>query len=270
VKRVVFTDLDGTLLDRFTYSYEKSLDAIELLKAKEVPIVFCSAKTAAEQKEYVKELGIVDPFIVENGGAVYIPEGYFDFAITDARTNSGYLVIQLGTPYKAVRKVLKNIEVELSIQIKGFADMTAAEVSQRTRLSPKFAALSKIREYDEPFYLDCGPEEVKQVLNKIEQAGLRWTIAGTHYSAIGNADKGKAVKILLDLLRRTFGEIYTIGLGDTRNDSSMLSCMDVPVLVQQAPDKWADIDLPGLRKVDCIGPEGWSKVIFELFGDGVT
>jgi mannosyl-3-phosphoglycerate phosphatase len=265
VKRVVFTDLDGTLLDRFTYSYEKSLDAIELLKAKGVPIVFCSAKTAAEQKEYVKELGIADPFIVENGGAIYIPPGYFDFTVPDARTNSGYLVIELGTPYKTVRKVLKNIEGELGVQIKGFADMTAAEISQRTRLSPKFAALSKIREYDEPFYLDCGPEEVKQVLSKIEQAGLRWTIAGTHYSAIGNADKGKAVTILLDLLRRKFGEIHALGLGDTRNDSSMLSCMDMPVLVQQGPNQWADIDLPGLHKVDCIGPEGWTKVILELF-----
>jgi len=77
LKPVIFTDLDGTLLELETYSYAKALPSINYLRKKGIPIVFCSAKTRAEQEVYRKELQINDPFIVENGGAVFVFQGYF-------------------------------------------------------------------------------------------------------------------------------------------------------------------------------------------------
>ncbi len=44
-KLIIFTDLDGTLLDLHTYSFEKSLPGLGLLRQKNVPLVFCSSKT---------------------------------------------------------------------------------------------------------------------------------------------------------------------------------------------------------------------------------
>ena len=267
MKRVLFTDLDGTLLDRFTYSYEKSLDTITFLKAEGVPIIFCSAKTAAEQEEYRRELGIGDPFIVENGGAIFIPQNYFPFPIPQANVIPGYLVIQIGLVYKTVREILKDIEGELGIPITGFGDMSAEEISERTRLSPKFAKLAKQREYDEPFYLNASPCQVSQVLDKIEQAGLRYTPVGNHYSTVGHTDKGKAIAILSDLFKQELGEIETIGIGDSQNDLPMLASVDVPILVQKEPGRWAEVDSAKIHKVDGVGPVGWSKAIKELFGD---
>jgi len=74
---VVFTDLDGTLLDLSDYSYQAALPAVRYLQKQGIPIVFCSSKTRAEQAVYQQKLDIDDPFIVENGGAVYLPESYF-------------------------------------------------------------------------------------------------------------------------------------------------------------------------------------------------
>jgi len=45
LKPVIFTDLDGTLLDLETYSYDEALPSIEHLRSQEVAIVFCSDKT---------------------------------------------------------------------------------------------------------------------------------------------------------------------------------------------------------------------------------
>lgn len=70
---VIFTDLDNTLLDS-RYSYEDAKDVLEILKEKEIPIVFCSAKTKYEQEVIRKKIGIKDPFIVEDGSAIYIPK----------------------------------------------------------------------------------------------------------------------------------------------------------------------------------------------------
>ena len=71
---VVFTDLDGTLLDSETYSYGKSLAMINRLRESGTPLIFCSAKTRVEQEVYRSELGLFHPFIVESGSAIFTHE----------------------------------------------------------------------------------------------------------------------------------------------------------------------------------------------------
>ena len=50
---------------------------IDLLKEKNIPLILTSAKTRLEQNMVRKDLGLTDPYIIENGGAVVIPKGYF-------------------------------------------------------------------------------------------------------------------------------------------------------------------------------------------------
>ncbi|MCH6574886.1 MAG: HAD hydrolase family protein, partial [Bacteroidetes bacterium] len=38
-KVVIFSDLDGTLLDHDTYSFQAASEAIELIKSKNIPLV---------------------------------------------------------------------------------------------------------------------------------------------------------------------------------------------------------------------------------------
>lgn len=83
---------------------------------------------------------------------------------------------------------------------------------------------------------------------------------------MGDNDKGKAVKIVTGLYREMWDEIETIGLGDSLNDLPMLSTVDRPILVQKRDYTWENIDVPDLRKVQGVGPEGWSRAIREIFG----
>ena len=83
---------------------------------------------------------------------------------------------------------------------------------------------------------------------------------------MGGNDKGKAVELLGGLYRKMWGEIKTIGLGDSLNDLPMLSLVDIPILVQRRDYSWEDINLPRLRKVQGIGPEGWNRASVEIFG----
>jgi len=179
-KLVIFTDLDGTLLDLNTYSYDKALPSIEYLRKKEIPIVFCSAKTRTEQEVYRQKLGIHDPFIVENGGAIFISQGYFPFTFDYHRAEDGYQIIELGIPYREVRRILEQIRVEVGVSFRGFGDMSVEEVAVLTGLDRESARRAKEREYDETVNLEGTPEEIDRVLNAIKQAGLIMTmVAGT-------------------------------------------------------------------------------------------
>jgi mannosyl-3-phosphoglycerate phosphatase len=266
MKKVVFTDLDGTLLDWSDYSYSQSLSALELLQGKGIPIVFCSAKTRVEQEAYREELGIKDPFIVENGGAIFIPRGYFPFTFNHHKTTKDYFVIELGISHQKVREVLRRIEDEVGCNIKGFEDMNPEEIALDTGLSLKFASLAKQREYDEIFKIEDTQEKIEAVLGKIEEAGLTYGSGGRYYGAVCGNNKGKAIKILIELFSRKLGKIEAIGIGDSRNDISMLEAVDIPVLVQKADNCWEEIDLPGIYKVKGVGPLGWRRAIQELIG----
>jgi len=263
---VVITDLDGTLLDRRSYSYAAAIPALELLRQKKIPLVFCSAKTRAEQEVYCRELEIHDPFIVENGGAIFIPQGYFPFNFDYHKTIGRYFVIGLGMPYQKVRRLLERVRSELGIDFRGFGDMSPEEVASETGLDLEAARRAKKREYDETLKLDGTPGKIKRVLSAIKEAGLNYTYGGSYYDVMGANDKGRAAAILIELFRRKLGEIMTVGLGDSLNDLPLLSVVDIPILVQKPEGQWEEMELPMLRRVEGIGPVGWRQAIEELIG----
>lgn len=260
-KLVVFTDLDGTLLDPATYSYQKALPYIERLRQKRIPIVFCSAKTRAEQEVYRCELGIPDPFIVENGGAIFIPQGYFPFNFDCDRIQGGYHVIELGISYSEIRRILEQIRAKVGLDFKGFGDMSAEEVAEDAGLDLEAARRAKLREYDETLKLAATPEEVEKLLKAIKEAGLNCAHGGRYLDVMGANDKGRAVGILGDLFSRKLGQIETVGIGDSLNDLPMLAAVDIPILVQKPAGRWEEMDLPRLGRIEGIGPEGWNRAI---------
>ena len=267
MKQIIFTDLDGTLLDSKTYSYEKSLAAINRLKGNGIPVIFCSAKTRAEQELYRRELRLFHPFIVENGSAIFIHRAYFPFPFDYHRAVDDLLAIELSIPYSRVRKLLAKISKENDFRFTGFVDMSAAEVAEITGLNLEFAKLAKHREYDEPVRFDSSPEkDISKFLAKLGEAGLNWSHGGRLYHVMGGGNKGKAVEILSGLYRKMWGKIKTVGLGNGLNDLPMLSQVDIPILVQKRDCSWEAINLPRLHKVQGVGPEGWSRVILEVFG----
>ncbi len=266
MREVVFTDLDGTLLDSKTYSYEKSLAAINRLKENDIPIIFCSAKTRAEQEAYRSALALFHPFVVENGGAVFIPRVYFPIQFDYHKAVDDLLVIELAIPRSRVRGLLTAIGAQNNFRFKGFADMSAVEVAEITGLSLESAKLARQREYDEPVELDSSGKDTGEFLAKLGKAGLNWSRGGRLYHVMGGGGKGKAVEILSRLYRKMWGEIETVGLGNGLNDLPLLQQVDIPILVQKRDHGWEDMDLPRLRKVHGVGPEGWSRAIVELFG----
>ena len=264
LKPVIFTDLDGTLLDLKTYSYEKALPSIKYLQKQRIPIIFCSSKTRAEQEAYRQELKINDPFIVENGGAIFIPRGYFAFDFDYHKADGSYQIIELGIPYHEIRGILERVRTEDKVFFRGFGDMTVEEVAAETGLDIEAARRAKAREYAETLVPEGTREDIDRILNAVKRANLKCTFGGRYYGVTGPNDKGKATKILTGLFRRKLGQIQTIAIGDSPNDVPMLSAADIPILVQKPGGTWEELDIPNLYRAEGVGPEGWTKAIEEI------
>ncbi len=265
-KLVLFTDLDGTFLDRIDYSYTKSLPALNSLLQQKIPVIFCSSKTRSEQEMYRQKLKIQDPFIVENGGAIFIPRNYFPFDFKANSTTDAYQIIEFGAPYAKVRKTISQIRNETGIYFRGFGDMTDEEVSSLTGLDKESSHLAREREYAETINLDIKDSDREIVLSSIKRSGLNYIFGGRFCDVMGSHDKGKAVKKLANLFRKKLGAITTAGIGDSLNDISMLFAVDMPYLVQKANGTWEKMKIPNLIQVSGIGPEGWAEAVDELIG----
>jgi len=262
---VIFTDLDGTLLDRETYSFEPALPALRVIKQKEIPLVLSSSKTRAEIERWRERLENNHPFISENGGAVFIPKGYFSFPFPCDRETDAYTILELGTFYPVILEVFRAVQEETGIHLMGFSDLTIEELSSLCGLDLEEAEFAKKREYDEPFLLEGGNEDIERVKRKIEEKGMNYVRGGRFHHLLGKNDKGKAVAILKELFENEFFSIQTVGLGDNFNDLPMLSNVDRPIFLRAEGDETPETlsSIPGLSLIEGGGPLAWNAAVLE-------
>jgi mannosyl-3-phosphoglycerate phosphatase len=265
VTRILFTDLDGTLLHPHTYSTDPARPALDALKRLGVPVIFCTSKTRPEVELWRERIGNTDPFIVENGGAIYVPRGYFRFPLAGTRRRDGYDVIECGTPYAELVATLKAAAAESGCGVLGFHEMSLADVAVRSLLPVRQAELARQREYDEPFEV-LGPWGTHQLLDAIERRGKHWTRGDRFYHIIGDNSKAGAVRRLAALYARAFGELTIIGVGNAHNDTDVLRAVDVPIIIQSRFATALRRAVPHAIVTRAPGPEGWNDAVLEALG----
>ncbi len=234
-KFVIFTDLDGTLLDD-SYSFDQAKPVIAKLKEMKVPIIFCSAKTRAEQEFFRRKMGIKDPFIVEDGSAIFLNDES----------------IVLGVEYERIVKEIAKLRRKYEIESYYF--MSVEKVAEVTGLSPELAKLAKMREFSETVVSaeEMALKELRKKFNVV--------VGGRFVHVYGKeADKGKAVKILTEIFKEKFGDVVTLGIGNSYTDEPMLKAVDIPALVRN-PDGWVELDLD-VYKARGVATLGWVEVV---------
>jgi mannosyl-3-phosphoglycerate phosphatase len=259
---IIFSDLDGTLLDHDTYGYEPARPALDLIRSKNIPLILCSSKTRAEMTGIRQQLKLEDPFIVENGGAVYIPRKTLPLKDVPFREQAEYQIIELGLPYEQLVSSIQEIREETGLSLLGFFDLSVDQIAEKSGLDRSAAALARQREYSEPFLLGEKNAAIDILKRAVRQKKLTLVKGGRFFHLMGDNDKGKAVCLLTSLYRERNSDWKTIGLGDSPNDFPMLENVDFPVLVRKKDgthEPWK-----GRKSVFITrgaGPEGWNEAL---------
>jgi mannosyl-3-phosphoglycerate phosphatase len=265
----VFTDIDGTLTNTNTGQYEISKGLIRQLKNHFIPVVFCSAKTLAEQDKIRQDMGLMEPFIIENGAAIIIPKYYFGPSTLLHAKNykkfGDYIIIELGKPSYLIRRKLNVIRRKFKIEFKGVADMSLSELSSITGLRPSDARRMADRKYGETILL-INKKDVPTLTRRARWIGLKVIHGGQFLDVTAGNDKGKAVKILVSLFSKEYGhKVTSFGIGDSLNDAPMLHNVDVPMLVQTPEKSWSAVKIKKIINLDGVGPEGWKNALNTIF-----
>ena len=259
---VIFSDLDGCLLDHDDYAWSAARPALERIRQDRVPLVFVTSKTRAEVEALHDVMQLDEPFIVENGGAIYLPQRYWRDEISDARRFGRYRVVTLGRAYDEIRAFVSGVRERFGLT--GFGDLSVAEVGRLAGLSAVAAERARQREFTEPFVID--PEAQLSVLqNMAAMAGLQVVRGGRFHHLIGSGqDKGIAVARLQQIFRSGSPHpVSFIGLGDGPNDLPLLRAVDVAVRVPNPAVSRFDTGLPDLIEAAEPGARGWNDVVLQ-------
>jgi len=249
---IIFTDLDGTLLDHANYGFEAALPMLNYIKTNDIPLIIVTSKTKNEVLRIQELLDLKSPFIVENGAGIFIP------------FEDSYEKIALGFEYEHIRACF--LKYAKSVQMHGFFDMSDEEVAKHTNLSVENAADAKRRTFTEPFILkdENRLSELKRMAN---EDGLDIVTGGRfHHLITQGQDKSNAIKhFIKDYAKNREEGLKTIALGDSANDLTMLQSVDTPILIPHPDSSYMNCDIRGLIKAPYPGPEGWNATLKEYF-----
>lgn len=231
---IIFTDLDNCLLDS-KYSAFSVRDFVQSIVEKEIIISIISSKTAQEILYFLGELGIQAPFAAENGGLVEI----------DGER------IELGTKSEVIIADLNRLLRNFSVEIEMFTEMEESEIKDITKLPEHLIPLAKHREFSEPFRFLSNKND--KFLEELQSLGYTIYWGGNFYQVYRGSSKGRAVRIIKD---RKNG--YSVGIGDSPNDYSMLDECDYPIMLN------CKIKIDKYESFRGFGPLIWKKVVKKL------
>lgn len=261
---LVFTDLDGTLLDSISYSYTASLRGIELLRARGAALVLVSSKTLPEMEILHRELSLDSPFVFENGGGIAYPR---------KRIVGGnrYRVEINGLSTEELALRLRSFEDLIGHPTRTILQMSVKEISETTGLNKESVARARMRRASLPFILPgvagITPERMEIINKKARREGLIFT-RGDRFFHVSSRDsnKGAAVKRIMTYYRKSSGgaSIVSLGIGNSENDIPMLKAVRHPYLVRKPGSAFVEAGFD-LTVTEAAGPAGFTEAVESFF-----
>ena len=213
----VVTDVDGTLMDH-SYDLTPAKETIKSLQDLSIPVILCTSKTAAEVKVIRRQLNLTDPYIVENGAAIY--------GETLSRVNGEII---LGKKYEILEDILGRISKEINFNLQPLNNLSDHEATKLTGLKGHSLELMRDRHWSMPFLNP--PYSMEEKLIRCCKRFKVEIFRGNRMSHLLsiNSNKGIAINELKNYSNKT--NIKIIGLGDSPNDLPLLLNSDFRIVI---------------------------------------
>lgn len=255
---LIFTDMDGSLLDHYSYSHAPADKLLLKLEEEKTPVIPCTSKTFAELLLLRDDLNNNHPFIVENGAAVFIPENYFNNQPENTVTKDGFWIKKFTRERSYYQSLIDELRPKFDNGFITFSNCTTTQLSQMTGLSEREAKLAADRSFGEPVAWLSGDEEKKDFIAQITARGATVLQGGRFLHISGDCDKGKALRWLTDQFEIDYGlAIQTIALGDSGNDIAMLEAADSAVIIRSPVHGPPEVENQQRYETRNTGPKGW-------------
>lgn len=263
---LIASDLDGTLLDHFSYSHQPADATLQQLEAVGIPVILNSSKTRDEMLTLRDTLQNRHPFIAENGSAIFIPQDYFPQKPELAHEEDGYWVLEPGASRRRIVEFLQQDGESHGAPYLNFSAASNGEIVAATGLSASQAEQANQRRYSEPLLWRGTEQEKAAFTARANAAGFATLQGGRFLHVLGQTDKGEATRLLKKIYQQHSDQpCKLIASGDGPNDLDMLKIADVAVIVRSPTHAPPELPHhPQQITTGETGPQGWASAIQEI------
>ncbi|WP_286240515.1 HAD-IIB family hydrolase [Neptuniibacter halophilus] len=263
---LIYTDLDGSLLDHYSYGFAPAAELLGRLAEHSVPVIPVTSKTRAELIPLRVALSNPHPFVVENGAAVFIPEYYFPEPVSGCEVYGDFLCQRFSEPRGVWQQLLIELKPLFTNEFISFSEAGVSGIIEMTGLSPASAALANQRDFSEPVYWLGSENRKQQFIRAAQRHGANVLEGGRFLHITGQCDKGKALNWLSERYRQfnPGNHFTTLAAGDSQNDLAMLSAADLAVLIRSPVHPPPVLEHPRLNITEAMGPDGWNEAVSRL------
>ncbi len=262
---LIFTDLDGTLLDHHNYSAKPADRLIEQLHDQgTADIIPVTSKTQSELQWLRNSIPLQNILSVTENGSVIHACGSSPLG-DDDRAHS----ILLGIRYRAILEQVAKLPQSLRHHITGFADMPVEQVMATTGLRLDDARRAQDREATEPFLWSGSAPELSALREILIEENIQVQRGGRFYHLTGQATKENAMAKIISAFveRKPDFQIISIALGDGPNDLAMIEAANFGVIMPNPDGVTIETAKAHVRSAPVPGPEGWVMAVQEILGE---
>ena len=212
----------------------------------QMPCVWMTGWTRAQLDEPRRRLGQNDPYIGENGCAVYLPEDYFHLKGGNTIRLGRYTCIPVAKPQPSAAEALEELAADLDISVVPLRKLSPRELSQNTGLPAREAEMIRQRDFDELFFFAGATDaDMERFRLEAERRDLSVQRNSQFWSLSCGANLAKCVRELGALYDRALrGHAVRVGLrvltGDgqqsTKTDSWPASAFDKTLSLTEHAD----------------------------------
>lgn len=237
--RIVFSDLDGTLLGEDHKVSEETKQKIRQLEERGIPFVMVSARMPSAVLPIQASVGIKAPVICYNGALILGEDGAL---LQHIRIEIDVVKNVLKKIKELYPKLICNLYTERYWLVEDAATKEAAREQSVTGMVPRETCFSDVLNGGEPIYkISCAgtPEQMEHLERELSREFAALSVHRSHEAYLEIVSRDAKKSLALQTLCRVLGipEKEAAAFGDNFNDIDMLQAAGLGIAMDNAPEE---------------------------------
>ena len=168
---------------------------------------------------------------------------------------------------RSIKEILEIFKTKVPLEFREkcdfIEDMTKDKQMQTLGLNHKYLPFALNRDYSLPLIFNGSQKRIREFSLFLKSLGLKLHEGGRVFNICDDCSKGFAMKSVVKKLRTELkSNPYTIVVGDSPNDISMLKQSDQPCIIPLPnKDNLIDLEIKNIIRAKKYAPKGWEEVI---------
>src|SRR6266852_5482671 len=264
-----------TLIPLHGHSFRGLDEFTAVLDHEAIPAVWLTSRSRLQFDDARRKHGHTQPFIGEDGCAVYLPEGYFHLTpASDASRTKRAATVRLGRftcipvaeALPAAADALQTLSQDTGVPVVPLRALSPRELAQNMGLPQREAELARQRDFDDIFFFaGASHEEVQKFLAEGRNRSLQFRQHGVLWSAAIGSSVQNCIRELAKLYDRALRyHAHTLGIATPDLAAGLFPFCERTILLSDRRAEQTHQDQPDSPRVQHLplhSPDVWERLI---------